>query len=306
MQREHRVASPPASAGRRLVPGTLAAALAARDAQARRSGALQPIATESHVVEQEGLRFDVRVLGGLPRKLASGARDARSGRNPFLPPEPELVVADLTDTHLCLLNKFNVLERHLLVVTRRFEEQQSPLGEADFEALWLCLGELDALAFYNSGPLAGASQRHKHLQLVPLPLGAGPAAFPLEPRLASAPAGNAPLAAPGLPFLHALARVDALAALPPAAAAPACAALYREMLARVDADPERTPYNLLATRRWLWLVPRTREGWNGISVNALGFAGALLVADASALARLRDAGPLAALRAVAPPPATRA
>jgi ATP adenylyltransferase len=140
---------------------------------------------------------------------------------------------------------------------------------------------------------------------VPLPLGRGPAAFPLEPRLASAPLGGAVGAAPGLPFLHALARVDALAALPPGEAAAASAALYREMLRRVGADPGRTPYNLLATRRFLWLVPRTREDWDAISVNALGFAGALLVPDTAALARLRAAGPLAVLRAVAPPPLAR-
>jgi len=60
------------------------------------------------------------------------------------------------------------------------------------------------------------------------------------------------------------------------------------------------PYNLLATRRWLWLVPRGRPEWRGIAVNALGFAGALLVPDEDALARLREVGPLAWLRAVTP------
>jgi ATP adenylyltransferase len=28
----------------------------------------------------------------------------------------------------------------------------------------------DALCFYNSGPASGASQPHKHVQIIPLPL----------------------------------------------------------------------------------------------------------------------------------------
>ena len=61
------------------------------------------------------------------------------------------------------------------------------------------------------------------------------------------------------------------------------------------------PYNLLATRRWLLLVPRSEEYFEGISINALGFAGALLVKDTTQLAVLRSHGPMTALRHVARP-----
>ena len=37
-----------------------------------------------------------------------------------------------------------------------------------------------------------------------------------------------------------------------------------------------TPYNLLFTREWMLPVPRSKEFFESISVNALGFAGALL------------------------------
>ena len=55
------------------------------------------------------------------------------------------------------------------------------------------------------------------------------------------------------------------------------------------------PYNLLFTRQWMLLVPRSREFYRGISVNALGFAGALLVRDQRQLLCLRGVGPMAAL-----------
>jgi ATP adenylyltransferase len=286
--------------GLRLEPGSLPAAIAARSASALRAGALLPIPTEVHVVEDGGIAFVVRVVEALARRREAATGEGASGRNPFLPFEPELFVADVSDTHLCLLNKFNVVDRHVLLVTRRFEDQEAPLGRADFAALWACLGETRGLGFYNAGAAAGASQRHKHLQLVPLPLGPGPA-FPLAPLLeASAAEGGGGAVVPsGLPFPAALARVDALAAQGPAEAAAALEALYREMLRQTGVEPGRTPYNLLATRRLLCVVPRSRPEWQGIAVNALGYAGALLVPDAPALARVRAAGPLACLRAVA-------
>ena len=283
----------------RLVPGTLAAAIAARAERALREGALLPIPTRAHVVEDGGIPFVVRVLAGPARKSEATDRQRAAGANPFLPYEAALHVADLSDTHVCLLNKFNVVDRHVLLVTREFEEQQSPLCTADFAALWAGLEETGGLGFYNAGEIAGASQRHKHLQIVPLPLGPGEG-FPFAARL-EALAPKAGVVVPtGLPFPAALASIEALGSRGPDEAAAALAALYREMLGETGVDPGCAPYNLLATRRWLWLVPRTRPEWQGIAVNALGFAGALLVPDDAALARLRAVGPLALLRAVTP------
>jgi ATP adenylyltransferase len=284
----------PRSAG--LPAGTLPATIAERTASALRSGALEPLENELHVVEADGIAFAVRVLTGRrPRAPAPYA----DGRNPFLPAEEALRVADLSDTHVCLLNKYCVVPGHVLMVTRSFEEQESPLARADFAALWTCLGEIDGIGFYNSGPASGASQRHKHLQLVPLPLGPG-AAFPLEARVEAAAGGGPAADARGIPFPIAAAKVDGLAGRDPDAAAAESLRIHRELLRRVGAEPGRTPYNLLATRRLLWIVPRERDAWQGIPVNALGFAGALLVPDTAALVRVRELGPPAILRAVCP------
>ena len=59
------------------------------------------------------------------------------------------------------------------------------------------------------------------------------------------------------------------------------------------------PYNLLATRKWLLFVPRSKERFESISVNALGFAGAMFVQDREALQQVRMCGPMAVLKGVA-------
>jgi ATP adenylyltransferase len=60
------------------------------------------------------------------------------------------------------------------------------------------------------------------------------------------------------------------------------------------------PFNLLVTRDWMMLVPRAHAGLDGIPVNALGFAGALLAKNRDQLEIIRRRGPLAVLRHVAP------
>jgi len=152
----------------------------AATAHALHRGALQRIPTACEVVEERGVGFLVHVSTQMERKERAADLAERSAHNPFLPYDPDLFVADLSPTHLCLLNRFPVVEPHLLVVTRAFEEQEDPLGREDFEALALCLREIDGLGFYNAGATAGASQRHKHLQLVPLPLGPGRDRVPSE------------------------------------------------------------------------------------------------------------------------------
>ena len=124
----------------------------ARTQQAVACGALQSIPTEYEYVEDGGIRFLVRVVANLRRKAAARrpvdpfALPGSPKANPFLPYEQELFVADLSPSHVCLLNKFNVVEHHLLVVTRAFEEQEALLTLDDFQALWLCLEQIDGLA----------------------------------------------------------------------------------------------------------------------------------------------------------------
>lgn len=54
--------------------------------------------------------------------------------NPFLPYDEDLWVQHLSDSHTLLLNKFNLVDHHVLVVTRAFESQDDALTAADLVA----------------------------------------------------------------------------------------------------------------------------------------------------------------------------
>src|SRR5699024_10677445 len=92
---------------------------------------------------------------------------SNAAKDPFAPPyESDLVVGELAPAHMVLLNKFPVLDLHALAVTREAEPQTHLLTACDCEALLRLLYSWDSLVFYNAGPEAGASQAHKHLQVI--------------------------------------------------------------------------------------------------------------------------------------------
>ena len=292
--------------------GALWEKLVATTEHALRSGSLLPVPTNHAFIEDNGIRFFVRVLSSLRRKdEAKKKQDAGSigGKviNPFLPPEKDLIVADLTDTHIAVLNKFNVVEYHLLIVTRGFEDQDTLLTLQDFEALWLCMTEFNSLGFYNGGREAGASQKHKHLQLVPLPLALEGPAVPIEPLLEKTGLEGELCTIPAFSFVHSFVRLVPGIARDPAAAAKISFALYGWMLHTVGLNtPEVSrpivqsmPYCFLVTRGWMLLVPRTREFFEGISFNSLAFAGSFFVRSEEQLERLKAFGPMKALANVA-------
>lgn len=282
--------------------GSLWPAIVNRTRRSLDIGALRPIETEQETIVDGGISFDVRVISSLARKAHEANPGVRPPDfNPFLPYEEDLFVANISESHVGILNKFPVADNHLLIVTRAFEEQTFLLTEQDFQAMCACMREFDGLAFYNSGEIAGASQRHKHIQIVPLPLTSDGQATPVEGAIAAADLSSGVGQCPTLPFANAIVRLDDLDALPVTNAASALQDHYHSMLRSMSLmdEPDNTKnYNLLATRSWMMLVPRSREHFEGISINALGFAGELLVMDRNQLSTLRERGPMAALRAV--------
>lgn len=276
--------------------------------RARVAGALQPIETECEYYLEAGVQFVLRRAVA----RASEARD-RGGEpappDPFLPYERALYVGDLGDDHVALLNKYAVFAHHLLIITREYEDQDAWLTPGDFRALWQCMGGGDVFGFYNGGRTAGASQAHKHLQVVPLPLaGEGPA-VPLAALVPPAASLRGEGAVPGLPYVHALAAIPRRWWEAPGEGARSAFECYRSLLHRVGlcrgpALPGRRqtgPYNLLVTPSWMMLVPRRREAFHAITINSLGLAGALLVRDGRQLAVLKRYGPMAALAHVTVP-----
>lgn len=259
-------------------------------------GALISIPTETTIIEDRGIPFIVHITTLQERKRQAESRKVDDDLNPFLPPDPELFIGDVSPGHISVLNKFNVLDLHLLIVTRRFEPQEMPLNREDFEALAECMHQMDGLGFYNGGTVAGASQGHKHLQLVPLPMGTALHPTPLDEILPTSSQIGIPATVPDLPFTHSWTPLDGNRLDRRRGAE--LEQLYRRACTAVGVHDITQPYNLLLTRHWMLVVPRSREHWHGISINALGFAGSILVRNHHELEQVRETGPLEVLRSV--------
>lgn len=265
-----------------------------RSQRALARGALVPLATER--VEQPGQGPFVlrRLLSATPKHL----RSAGPKPNPFLPWDPDLEVERLADTHLVLLNKYPVQEGHLLLITQRWAPQAGWLDSGDWNALHQIDQDSPGLWFFNSCAAAGASQPHRHLQL--LPRGPEQLACPLQPWIEAQLAGEGP----AWPWRYRLSRRRAQGE---ADGAVELEQLYRQHLQELElGEPQRDPaprrpYNLLIGPEWVLTVERIQEHWAGFSINALGFAGYLLITQGSDLDWLQRHGPWELLQAVAAP-----
>lgn len=246
--------------------------------------------------------------------------------NPFMPYDPRVFVKELsTHRHVLLLNRFSIVRAHALIVTKNFESQLDDLNEYDMEAALECLMDMDALIFYNCGESSGASQSHKHLQLIPLPLvkkeelksnnehdnGNFPdSGLPIDVLLDRSHVfdrDGAPVlqSFDELGFLHVfvffveaiqkqnISRKFTIQLMK----------IYQNMLIHMkkslkSQDLSHLAYNLLFTRRWMMMVPRKQEEYDGISINSVGFTGNLLAKSHEQLVKMKNMGPLTILRHV--------
>lgn len=290
-------------------------------ASALASGDLQPVQVEQIELEEAGLRFSVRWVSSLAAKdavkdalkdvvkeasddaaevaIPGGPRDPDF--NPFLNPDPELTVGPLGESHVLILNKFPLCERHLVLARRNFEEQLLPLIRQDFAALATIIGEAGGTGLYNGGTAAGASQRHKHLQWVPASddnasLGLFAAGLPAD-------ASEQDVAThPALTMKHCFVRVHCGIDVPVATAAQSLHAAFERgcdvLGLALGTDGLLPPFNLLASDGWLLMLPRSQECFEGISISAVGFGGTLYTRTPEQIEIIRRVGPLQALAAV--------
>lgn len=264
-------------------------------------GAMVPLVSETHAVQQQGLDFLVAHLSSLSLKDLAKILQQSSGTNPFLPYEPAMFVADLSGTHVLLLNKFPIFPDHVMVVTRRFLPQTGPLDTEDFLALAAPMCGIDGAAFmFNGGKHAGASQAHRHLHVLPRHQ------LPLMPRF---PSQATPLTAQTLPFFDFMhAYVPLNAGLPAAEWARQLHDAVQTGYAHCGLAPhlgELPPHNLLGTREGVLVVPRRREHWSDgthhISVNALNFGGWVGVKGPEQIEPVCEAGLMRVLEAATQP-----
>jgi len=215
------------------------------------------------------------------------------------------------------LNKYSVVEEHFLLVTKEFQSQTSPLSPSDLVQAYLLLRAARAagkhiFAFYNCGDRSGASQPHKHLQFFPTENEDGP---PIErlARAARIDKDDKPFALSTLPFANHVRRLVLPVSATHAELEPALTGAFIELLelcistVRHAADyPVGPPsYNVVLTVGHMYVFPRLRETHllavtrEPLGVNALGFAGLLLVKSPAELEAVRAEGPGTVLGSVA-------
>lgn len=295
---------------------TFMRAVRARTDAAIASGDLQPIVADQVVIHDGGLPFTVRWVAALAAKDA--ARDAARADaattlpggprdpdfNPFLPPDPALTVDTLGEHHNVVLNKFPVCLHHLVLARREFAEQLSPLEHIDFLALAMVLSDVGGLGFYNGGAAAGASQRHKHVQWIPesqdnASLRHLSAALPDDTAIGGLARH------PDLPLRHRFVRVEAGRGCDPDASARTMHEAFGRACAALGLTPGDDgllpPCNMLVGDGWMLVLPRSREHFEGVSLNALSYGGTIYVREPAQVEAIRAAGPLSALAAVAYP-----
>nr|WP_276539636.1 phosphorylase [Alcaligenes faecalis] len=264
------------------------------------SGDLLPVQAQEELMHDQGLTFFVRWVSTLAAKDAAsvsipgGPRDPNF--NPFLPPAPALTVDDASSTHNIVLNKFAVCDLHLVLADKVFSEQLSPLREIDFRILADFLAVQGGLGFYNGGGPAGASQRHKHTQWIPQAASNGSLALYLDKLPAQAAAGSAHQH-PALAFEHCFVRLQDAQEREVLAAS--LLSSYRTACNELGLEPAEDgllpPHNMLAGQGWMLVVPRSVELVDGISVNALSYAGCIYVRTPEQIDLVRQIGPLGVL-----------
>ncbi|KAI8146036.1 ATP adenylyltransferase-domain-containing protein [Fennellomyces sp. T-0311] len=256
-----------------------------------------------------GVEFEITYAPSLANK-PSGAPAEENKKikvNPFLPPHPALHVMDF-DEHSIVLNKFCVVPHHVIVVTKEFKSQSQPLFPSDLLATWKCMmtgfGTTPTLAFYNCGPFSGASQPHKHMQILPLHgQQPQPPIKVLFNQIKDRKAGQIYILNE-LPFVHVITPLDRNfidSSTDNEEVADYLAQMFFGLLdamfhqLRKHATPDREiSYNFILTDQFMMMVPRSRElatmpqGNLQISINSLGFAGFVLVKAPEELAALEN------------------
>ena len=251
------------------------------------SGAVIPLNTIKYKSSEECCDFELRILKTpLPKYLI----EYGPKRNPFIPWDTRLQVKQINDNHTLILNKYPVQLGHMLLITNSWKPQNGWLSEDDFEAIQNVDNDTTGLWFFNSSKESGASQPHRHFQLLPrhcnesvCPRYEWFCSLLKNKNLNSSEISHSISIRPRNNDVETSSN-DLFSSYK---------SMVNEMnLGEIDLiDKPLKPYNLLITSEWIALVSRKTDRSNGFSINALGFAGYFLGTNRSDVDTLIKFGP---------------
>jgi len=207
--------------------------------------------------------------------------------NPFKPWDEVLEIDTIGTNHQLILNKYPVQTGHILLITRNWKPQNGWLEKEDWSAMKKVNNDTSGLWFFNSSKEAGASQPHRHIQL--LPRKATEKKCPRYDWFENLI--NIKYKKSKLTKNIFVERFDFNESIDN---------IYNQYLEisrkiglgnpPIDKKPIK-PYNIVLTDKWIAIIKRSKDNIYGYSVNGLGFAGYLLVTKLSDISYLKKNGP---------------
>ena len=208
-------------------------------------------------------------------------------QNPFNPWEKILEIEKIGKNHQLILNKYPVQKGHILLISNSWKPQNGWLDINDWIAIQKVNNDTSGLWFFNSSPIAGASQPHRHIQL--LRRSNGEVSCPREKWFIELELNNdygnklkKNIVVSKFNFLDNSSNIYNL---------------YLDLTKKIGlGDPindykPKYPYNILITNSWIAVIRRKYDHIHGFSVNGLGFAGYILVTEKSNKKYLKKYGP---------------
>lgn len=231
--------------------------------------------------------------------------------DPFLPPLiDELVIDfDLTEKHRMVLNKYPITKSHVLIITKDFEHQTTPLDIHDIQACLVTMrAQNPGIVYFNAGREAGASQPHKHMQCFPesnftTTMGKPPLSLALDRYLKQNKVDyKLPFRYPKFDFKHEIRFFDTdLFYLIDNGYLDHAADIvydhYQDAFRNMGIQKGESS-NFALTKDYLLIVPREREFFEGVSCNSLNFVGTFFAETDTLLQHMEHLGPLNMLKAV--------
>ncbi|KAF5389385.1 hypothetical protein D9757_004244 [Collybiopsis confluens] len=272
------------------------------------------------------VEFEIRLCPALQKKpklptphfgggVVEPVLEPASKVDPFAPPyDPGLYVGDLDEDYVVLLNKYSVLPRHFLLITKEFQSQTSPLMPDDLlQAYSLLVAAKKAgrrmFAFYNCGKFSRLLlNRLLGTYLVP-----GTCSESLAHSVSLESPGK-PFAINSLPYANHVFRFPRnLPSQSPEDREPILANAFLSLFDLVVSTIRHEPnypagmpsYNVILTLEHLHLIPRRTENHllqetkENLAVNSLGYAGMLLVKSDREMEAVKKEGVGKILRSVA-------
>lgn len=221
-------------------------------------------------------------------------------------------LASLSKTHALIYNKFPLVPSHVLVITKEMERQTSFINRNDFYAALKVLQAMDCFVFFNGGAAAGSSQRHKHLQAIPLDSFPN-SKMPLNALVEATEENDAFVEGVkytkinAFKFKHVLCKFEKgfmsnIGCGSIERQAKALEEIYMECQRQLGNSDLHLAYNFILTKNWFFVVLRKSEVAMGVvKINGAGFTGSFAVGSEEELEFVMKQDPIEILQAVAFP-----